>query len=287
MSTVPWTWSTTGFGLAGKSHESIIALCGKAGLAGIEGVAPLFEGKDETAVRKIADEYRAAGLKFDSFHLPFAPEDDISSFYETIRRKAVEKMARWMECAAWTGSRVVIQHPTTTRGPVETDGFDNYLGALGRSLETLLPLAEKLGLVIAIENMLPGPDGGRLGSRPQHFERFQREFGHRHLGFCLDTGHALVAGHERAHEFFSAMKPALAAFHLADNAGDRDSHLAPGHGRVDWDRFFQGMAEIGFAHVACIETPPFAYGPDYSPDAWREMVDGTQTLAEKSLAGKG
>ncbi len=283
MSTLSWSWSTSGFGLTAKSHNEIIDLCRKAGLSGIEGVAPLFEGRDEAEIHAIVEQYREVGLRIDSFHLPFAPEDDIASFYETVRRKAVDRMARWIECAGRAGSRVVIQHPSTSRGSVDTDGLDNYLRALGKSMETLLSVADEHDLIVALENMLPGPDGARLASRPEHFERFRKEFGHPRLGFCLDTGHALVAGHERASEFFDAMKPSLAAFHLADNAGDRDSHLAPGHGRVDWDAVFGGMAEIGFSDAACIETPPFAFGPDYSAEAWKEMVDGARALAEKSL----
>ena len=164
-------------------------------------------------------------------------------------------------------------------------GLDTYLRQLGRSLETLLPAAGGLGFTVALENMLPG-GGGRFASRPEHFERFIREFAHPNLGFCLDTGHALVAvGPERTPELLDIMAPHLVAFHLADNAGDRDSHLAPGHGRVEWSPIFQKAAEMGYSNTMCIETPPFAQGPDYSPDAWKQMVDETDTLVEKALSG--
>ena len=72
-------------------------------------------------------------------------------------------------------------------------------------------------------------------------------------------------------------------YHLADNAGDRDSHLAPGHGLVDWSTAFRRAAEIGYAHSMCIETPPFAHGPNYSMEAWKGMVQETDALVERAL----
>ena len=282
-----WTWSTTGYSFVNKPHEEIHRICQSAGLAGIEGARELFPTETEAELEAIGARYRAAGLQIDSFHLPFEGGDDLASFYETTRQQAVEKIRYWMERAALLGARIGVQHPSTSRFNTETEGLDRYMRQLGKSLEVLLPAAEKLGFTIALENMLPGEDGARLGSRPEHLARFSAEFGHPHLGFCLDTGHALVAGGgpEGADEFFEVMGPRMVAFHLADNAGDRDSHLAPGRGLVDWTRFFQRAREMGYAHSMCIETPPFAAGPNYSLEAWKGLVAGTEGLVEKTLAG--
>lgn len=282
----PWSFSTTGYQLTGKTHEEICRLCTDSGLAGIEGVPPLFDGKSAKEISEVADLYRSHGLKIDSFHLPFAPENDIASFYTSIRQKAVDTMKEWMECAALAGARAVIQHPTTSRFNVEVEGLDRYLKALEPSLKELTAHAAELDLIVAIENMLPGPDGSRFGSSPAHFETLRKNFSHPNLGFCLDTGHALVSEHRNAGAFFDAMGSLLAAFHLADNAGDRDSHLAPGHGRVDWREVFSKMKQTGFTGIACIETPPFDYGPDFAAEAWREMVEETARLAATAVTGQ-
>ena len=280
-----WTWSTTGYSFAGKSHGETHEICKAAGLAGIEGAPPLFEGKTDTELSAVGQAYRDAGLFIETFHLPFSREDDIASFYDTVRQQAVDKALLWMERAALLGSTVGIQHPTTSQYSVDTEGLDTYLRQLGKSLNTLLPAAEKLGFTVALENMLPS-GGGRLASRPEHFERFIQEFGHPNLGFCLDTGHALVAGGpEGADEFFAVMAPHISAFHLADNAGDRDSHLAPGRGLVDWTKVFRRAAELGYSNTMCIETPPFAHGPNYSLDAWVQLVAETDALVETALKG--
>ena len=134
--------------------------------------------------------------------------------------------------------------------------------------------------------MLPGTDGPRIGSQPEHLSVIAEKFAHPNLGFCLDTGHALVAGGpDGAHAFFQAMDPHLVAFHLADNAGDRDSHLAPGRGLVNWNTLFKAMAELNFSHPACIETPPFAHAPNqtYPLPAWKQLTAETDDLVEKAL----
>lgn len=277
-----WTWTTTGYGLAEKSHDEIIDTCRFAGLAGIEGATPLFEGKTEAELQAIGGSYRSAGLCIETFHLPFSPDDDIASFYETTRRQAVDKMRLWMGRASLIGATVGIQHPTTNRTDANVEGLETYFIQIGKSLDALLREAEGLDFTIALENMLPS-GGGRFTSRPGHFERIVRDFAHPNLGFCLDTGHALVAARGDAHRFFEVMGPRMVAFHLADNAGDRDSHLAPGHGRVDWRMFFRHAAQIGYKRTMCIETPPFDFGPDYSDCAWKKMVDDTDALAESVL----
>ncbi len=282
-----WTWSTTGFTFGDSGRDGLkkaAEICETAGLAGIEGVAPLFPEMSDREIERAAAQFRSGGLRIDTFHIPFAREDDIAAFYETDRRAALANVSRWMERAALTGAKVCIQHPTCNRYSADVEGIDRYLSQIARSLEGLLPLAERLGLTIAVENMLPA-SGGRFCSRPEHFERLGAMFPHRSLGWCLDTGHALVAGQiDGAMRFFEAMRGRLVAFHLADNAGDRDSHLAPGKGRVDWKAFFRAAAELGFARSMCIETPPFGPGPEYRAEDFKAMVAGTEALSAGALA---
>ena len=282
-----WTWSTTGSQLFRKSHHEIIELCAAAGLSGIEGTVTLFDGSDSTELEAVGASYRDAGLQIQTFHLPYSEDLDLSSFYEVRRRRAVKAARTWMERSALLGATIGIQHPTSSPYDAEEDGLDAYMRQLGKSLEELLPAAEQLKYTIALENLGPGAYRRRFSSRPQHFARIATEFAHPSLGFNLDTGHALIAGGpDEADEFHEVMAPRMASYHLADNSGDRDSHLAPGRGLVDWNRVFLRAAEIEYAGCMCIETPPFAAGANgsYSTEAWKQMVDETDALVTRALS---
>ncbi len=276
-----WNWAITGYQLVNKTNQEIIALGKHAGVASVEANASFVEGKSDRELVQVKEAYQDASLRLGSFHLPMGPTADISFFYNSQRNKAVEYLARLMEKAALLGSRVVILHPSTNRFPVEPEGMKRFLAAMGKSLDILLPKAEETGIMIALENMSPAEEGARLGSKPEHFTVFQEKFGHPRLGFCLDTGHAQISGGPGGPAaFLEAMSGQLTAFHLQDNAGDRDSHLAPGYGLVDWKTVFGWMKKINFRHDTCIEAPPFSYGPHltHSPDAWKKMVHEMDAL---------
>lgn len=279
---VPWSLSTTTSRFPGKTIEEIIDVCRESGLAGLEGGAPSFAGCSDSELETIAATYREGGVTMETFHLPFGAADDLAAFYETQRRAAVRTIRFWMERARILGVAIGVVHPSTNRYSVTDEGIDTYFAALEKSLKELLPAAEALGLDLAFENMLPG-ESERFGSRPEHFVAIRERFGHPRLKFCLDTGHALVSMRQQAGEFFAAMGPDLVAFHLQDTPGDRDSHLAPGHGRVDWRTVFQGMSHLGYRGIACIEAFPFDFGPDFTVDAWRRTVRETHDLAQRAL----
>jgi sugar phosphate isomerase/epimerase len=280
-----WAWTLHAHVL-GTDHDAILAACQAADVHYVE-IHPFHvAGLNPRELEALERRYAEDGVHIDSFHLPFASEDDLTAFYETDRRHAVARTRYWLERLPLLKVRVAIAHPGTRRYSVDIEGLDPFLQPLGRSLEELLPVAESNGIQIALENMPPGSEGGRLTSRPEHLERLAMEFDHTHLGFCLDTGHALLAGGpEHAGDFFEAMAPRLSAFHLADNAGDRDSHLAPGHGLVDWNQFFRQAARLDYPHGMCIEAPPFAPGPNYTLEAWRQLFTELDQRVQGALKG--
>lgn len=280
-----WKWAVRIEPYLYQSPDEIIELCKYASIQALETHPGFVEGKTENQIIEIGKYYTNAGIQIYTFHLPFSQEEDIASFYETKRKEAVKRITGSMERAYFLGASTVILHPTTSHFDVRDEGFEKYLVQMGKTIEQLLPVAEKLNLNIAIENMLPGT-GERFGSKPAHFKFFSEKFEHEKFGFCLDTGHAFVScGYDGPFLFFDMMKDRIFAFHIQDNPGDRDLHIPPGRGLINWNKFFKKIAEHNFSFPLCIEALPFepAECGKYSNDAWKNMVDQVNKLAVNAL----
>lgn len=279
--------TTSGFTDSKKTVDEIIEICKFSGFYGIEGYDEgIFANKSLTELQKIGEKFLSAGLSIDTFHLPYKNQimDDIASLYETDRRKVEDKMKLWIEKAVYSGSTIGILHPTSSKDyNVDIEGVDRYYAQAGKTLRNLLKFCEQFNFKIALENMLPYT-GGHFGSRNEHLIKLYEENRHPNLGFCLDTGHSLVAHGKDAMSTYESMKEHLIAFHLQDDAGDKDSHLQPGKGNYFWKELFSSLNITGFDGNVCVEAPPFTFGPNYSKEAWKKMFTELQDLISLSLS---
>ena len=279
--------TTSGFTDSRKTADEIIEICRYSGFYGIEGYDEgIFAGKTLAELQKLGEQFKAAGLSIDTFHLPYKDQvlDNISSFYEVDRRKVVDKMKCWIEKAAACGSTIGILHPTASKDyDVDVEGVDHFYTQASKTLQELLKFSEQFNFNIALENMLPHPSRGHFGSRNEHMAKLYEENRHPNLGFCLDTGHSLVSHGPDAMSMYETLKSHLIAFHMQDNGGDKDSHLQPGKGNYFWKELFTDLNRTGFKRNVCVEAPPFTYGPDYSKDAWKKMFAELKDLVSISL----
>ena len=73
------------------------------------------------------------------------------------------------------------------------------------------------------------------------------------FGFCLDTGHMLLCGLD-PFKTVTQLGSRISAFHIHDNDGWDDQHLAPYMGILDWNRFCEGVKAIGYSGTLSFET---------------------------------
>ncbi|HON05931.1 MAG TPA: sugar phosphate isomerase/epimerase family protein [Candidatus Ratteibacteria bacterium] len=283
---IPWKWAACIDPGLYRSMDEIIELCNYANIQALETNWRFTEGRCEKEIVKLGDKFRKAGIELYSFHLPFTQDDDIACFYETNRRESVRRLKLIMEQSALFGNRAVVLHPTTSHYNASIEGFDRYLSQMGKSLSQMVPLAEKLNLIICLENMLPGAEGERFGAKIEHFAVFKKEFACKNLGFCVDTGHAFISyGKKGPVKFFDLLKESISIFHIQDNPGDRDLHIPPGRGLINWADVFKKMAQLRISFPATIEATPFAHarGFRYSKNSWKKMFEEINAIAEKSF----
>lgn len=124
----------------------------------------------------------------------------------------------------------------------------------------LIPLAKKHHVTICLENMFTGHRGkiyaaccSDFATACKYVDTLNEMAGEEIFGFCLDTGHALLLGKDIKHAIIQ-LGHRIKAFHVHDNDGRNDQHLAPYMGLLDWKRFVEGLKEIGYNRTLSFET---------------------------------
>jgi len=129
-----------------------------------------------------------------------------------------------MGIAAGLESRLVVMH--FNYDPIYyRQTFPQWLERAARFFSTLLP--ERKGPLIALENIAE--------PTPHVSLQLVEKVGHPRLVHCFDFGHHHVFARIPFAEWLFYLKPrGHIHFHLHDNHGDCDDHLALGQGSIDW-----------------------------------------------------
>ncbi|MFZ0956812.1 MAG: sugar phosphate isomerase/epimerase family protein, partial [Candidatus Sulfotelmatobacter sp.] len=183
-------------------------------------------------VKEIAEWFRASGIPLNSVHSPLyadyewgragAPPVNIASTDRAGRIEAMDEIKRALEIAEQIPFRFLVQH----LGTPNEDFSEKKFEAAMTSIEHLRAFAKPLGVRILLENIpneLSTPEKLVEMIRGAHFDD---------VGVCFDVGHAHIMSSVR--EAFEILRGHICSTHLHDNQKDKDSHLWPGDGTVDW-----------------------------------------------------
>ncbi|HEV2490284.1 MAG TPA: sugar phosphate isomerase/epimerase family protein [Candidatus Acidoferrales bacterium] len=142
---------------------------------------------------------------------------------ERVRRiDAVDEVKRTLEIAEQIPFKYLVQHIGGGREARDQRRID----AAFNSLEHLSIFAKQRGVTIALENT-----PGELGS-PSSLRHFVADT-RLDLKCCFDVGHAHME--EGIAISFEAMRDLVVSTHVHDNHGEKDEHLLPFQGKINWD----------------------------------------------------
>lgn len=268
-------------------NASLLAEISRAGIKDIEVwcAHPHFNYAEPQAVRELANSLEEYRLTLHSLHAPtqrdLAPGRESGfpmsiSDPERVRRlDAVDEVKRALEVAERIPFRYLVQHIGTGRQPADSRSFD----AAFNSLEHLVIFAKHRGVTIALENT-PGEFGCAAS-----LDQFIKETHLRDLRFCFDIGHAHIDTGVTAS--LEVMHGRIVTTHLHDNHGEKDEHLLPGEGTIDWDAAVKALRanpeELPFV-LELKETEKTVGEP--SLDKVREAFDNLEETAEKVASGR-
>ncbi|MCD6311780.1 MAG: sugar phosphate isomerase/epimerase, partial [Elusimicrobia bacterium] len=203
---------------------------------------------DEDVLLEIKRAVKLKGIKICSINAPFSENLDISSVDEIQRSIAVSEIKKAVVLCEFFKAEHLIVHPAVKALPLTDKSFvEKKIGQVRKSLSEILENAMLHGVKIACEN----PSPHLLGGWAQDLMEIIKDFPKEHMGICFDTGHANLI--EKPDEYLEKIAPRLMSLHVSDNSGDYSSHLPPGEGNIDWEKFASALFASGFDGVFMME----------------------------------
>ncbi len=189
-------------------------------------------------------------------HAPCGQHFDLSCPDKGRRAGMIEDHKRAMGYSADSGSKTYTIHI----GAFESIFYHTPNEVIRRyavdTLEQLLPVAEKLGIIIAVENSF------ERSNTPDEVLYYIEYFNSPWIKCCYDAGHANImapaagklqekytaqlkkAWDNNVIEYPDALEklaPHIVTCHLHDNDGYGDAHAMPGSGTVDWQKIVPAL----------------------------------------------
>lgn len=215
-----------------RLHPGLLQKLAQGGAQAVEifGARGHFDYTNRQHVKEVAGWFKDSGVPMHSMHSPMyadyewgrsgAPAVNLLEKDRARRIAAMDEIKRALEVAESVPFQFLIQHMGNAGEEFEDAKFE----AGQMSLEHIHAFARPLGVTVLVENI------------PNEFSTAEKllEFQHNvpGVGMCFDVGHAHLA--DGVEPTFDRMAKHIRSTHVHDNLHDKDSHLWPGKGTVDW-----------------------------------------------------
>ncbi|MBM3933532.1 MAG: sugar phosphate isomerase/epimerase [SAR202 cluster bacterium] len=211
------------------------------------------EGND---LSEFLSRLRARGLSARSMHAPTI-KTVLAAPNEEWRAREVALLARYLRLAGELGAKEIVIHPNPNPKfvpyPDDPALHAVMVACAMKSLDELVPVAEKAGVCMALENIhYPCRYPYRTVSE---IRELVQDYPAKHVGIALDTGHSALEPHNVADDVRIA-GDRLRATHIHDVKGHgyEDDHRAPGLGILDWAPIVAALREISYAGAWTFEV---------------------------------
>jgi sugar phosphate isomerase/epimerase len=258
------------------------ALMGEAARAGISAIELFcsrghFDYRSAEQARELASWLAANDLTLSSIHSPTTRDLHLSresgtplsiSDPERMRRQeAVDEIRRALDLAEYVPFRYCIQHVARSRDVIDERRWD----AAFSSLEHLSLFARHRGVTLALENT---PGEMATPANLKHFLERTRLTG---VKLCFDTGHANIEG--GLAEALETVHDLVVTTHIHDNHGERDDHLLPYQGNIDWSATLAALPPEAPLVLELME--PAVTAGSGEALAFDETLQGVRTVFDK------
>lgn len=236
-----------------RLHPGLLDLIARTGADGVEVFAARhhFNYADSSAVRELADWFRSNPLQPFSVHAPLfpgiengrdgAPRVNIIHSEKSRRIDSMDEIKRALEAAEQIPFRFLVLHLGERDDAWNARSLEHSLTAL----EHLQAFARPIGVQLLVENLT------NEVTEPAHLLEILNTGHFSNIGVCLDVGHAHLG--QGVPSVFAELEDRVFSAHLHDNKGDKDSHLWPGDGTIDWETTIRDLAGAKHSPAGVLE----------------------------------
>lgn len=231
--------------LSDKSAVNMFRLCKEAGFTVID-YTPAGETWEQQ-VRALLHASEVTGMPIEQSHAPF----------NRYAKRPIEEykvlMDRAFEAAIRMGNKQIVVHGDDYRFP--KDGVYDAEQAMTEMYEFWAPYVEKAtknGVGVAIEtvfedNRAKDAPPNRFTSRLDELMGLIDQFDNPLVTCCWDSGHARLAfTREGMPDAMRALGSRITCTHIHDNYYNKDLHVIPFQGDIDWREQMATLKEIGY-----------------------------------------
>lgn len=262
-----------------RLHPGLLDEMARGGAQAIEifGARGHFDYTDKAHMRELGNWFKSGAVQFHSMHSPLYTSNDFARNIEPPlnivdpdkrrRIEAMDEIKRALEAAEVAPFRFLVQHIGLGHESYDPRKFEAALS----SIEHLRAFARPLGVSLLLENI-----PNEL-STPEKLMELIKTLHYEDLGICFDTGHAHIMS--SVHQAFGVMEQRIRSTHVHDNHRDRDAHLWPGDGNIDWNQTIQSLRAAPHAPALLMEIEG-QEGVEVS----RKMMEGYKLLESAAMA---
>lgn len=227
------------------------------------GVSTFFFSADDVAAAAIFNDTeripfmknlcKELHISFPGMHAPYGREYDLNIPPEEDRERMIQIHIKGLQCAAEFGCTTYTMHIGAWYSVFKHVPVEESRPRAIQTLERLVPEAEKLGVIIAVENSFEMPNSAK-----EVLKIIDPFLPSPAIGVCYDTGHAHIMepfpgkkmenyGEDMAKTTWwgpegivleanalEMLQPHVVTCHIHDNNGYADQHAMPGYGNLDF-----------------------------------------------------
>jgi sugar phosphate isomerase/epimerase len=214
-----------------------------------------FDYHDARSIGSLGEWLRESKLELHSVHAPITDtliNDKWGRTYSTAIRDNDARRATMheMEAALGLARKIPFTFFVVHLGVPAAQNprpHDNSRDMAIRSIEEIHCMAQPLGVTVALEVM-----GNPLSTAPALVDLLEGRFEGMDVGICMDVGHAHLLGDPA--EAIETASEYLVTTHVHDNRRQRDDHLVPFEGSIDWASTVMAFEKIGYDGVLMYEV---------------------------------